>query len=305
MSDSAREKDVKFNKNAKRIISIFAFCMLIVLLLPRFFLFVNEKPKIVVIQTTAEKIDQENFKKTGFAPKYNSARFSKKEKYRSLTKKTDPNQMTVADWITLGASDKQAQSIVKFKDRIKGFKKLEDVEKLFTLPKPLFALIKDSLIFNKNASTLPENKVETVEKTQEKVKIPKNKIEINGASEDELTSISGIGPYFAKAIIKRRIQLGGFIHLEQLKEIWKIDEEKYQAISPFMAIDVSKVKRININSATAEQLKALNYISWNVANSIVKIRSQHGDFKTVKDIQKSVLIDDELFLKIKDYLVVN
>jgi len=47
------------------------------------------------------------------------------------------------------------------------------------------------------------------------------------------------------------------------------------------------------------------YFRYNQANTIVNYRSQHGNFKEIKDIQKIVLIDSQLFRKIAPYLKIH
>ena len=59
---------------------------------------------------------------------------------------------------------------------------------------------------------------------------------------------------------------------------------------------------MNINEAEIDALKKHPYISYKVANSIVKMRNVHGPYKELEDLLKSVLIDQELFAKIQPYL---
>jgi DNA uptake protein ComE-like DNA-binding protein len=54
--------------------------------------------------------------------------------------------------------------------------------------------------------------------------------------------------------------------------------------------------------ATVEELKNHPYIRWNIANSIVKMRLQKGNFNSINDLLESKLITIEIFEKIKPYL---
>ncbi|MFN6013438.1 MAG: ComEA family DNA-binding protein, partial [Flavobacteriales bacterium] len=122
------------------------------------------------------------------------------------------------------------------------------------------------------------------------------------ADQIELEKIPGVGPFYAKNILKYRERLGGFVKKEQLLEVWKMDVEKYNAIEMFVEVQGNQVRKITLNTATAEELKSHPYLNWNIANSIVKIRVKKGKFTTIDDIRESVLIDEELFEKIKPYL---
>jgi competence protein ComEA len=62
--------------------------------------------------------------------------------------------------------------------------------------------------------------------------------------------------------------------------------------------------RININSATAEELETLPGIGRTAAQSIVEYRIQHGPFQTIQDIQNVPGIGPATFDKIKDLITV-
>jgi DNA uptake protein ComE-like DNA-binding protein len=99
--------------------------------------------------------------------------------------------------------------------------------------------------------------------------------------------------------------LGGFYDESQLMEVWKMTQETASELAPRLLFDQSKLKRININIASVDDLKAHPYISWNLANSIVKLRSQIGQYNRIEDVKKSVLMTDELYEKLKRYLTVD
>lgn len=55
-------------------------------------------------------------------------------------------------------------------------------------------------------------------------------VEINSADTTVLKGVPGIGSTFANRIVKYRNLLGGFCHIEQLKEVYGIDEAKYELL---------------------------------------------------------------------------
>lgn len=61
---------------------------------------------------------------------------------------------------------------------------------------------------------------------------------------------------------------------------------------------------ININSATADELKSLNGIGDSKANSIIEYREKNGGFKSIDDIKNVDGIGEKMFEKIKDSLTV-
>lgn len=63
-------------------------------------------------------------------------------------------------------------------------------------------------------------------------------------------------------------------------------------------------EKVNINTATAEELDKIPGIGPAKAQAIVDYRTQNGKFKTIEDIQKVKGIKEGVFSKIKDYLKV-
>jgi DNA uptake protein ComE-like DNA-binding protein len=127
-------------------------------------------------------------------------------------------------------------------------------------------------------------------------------VELNGASQEDLEQIPGIGPFYAKNILKYRDRLGGFMSKEQLLEVWKMDATKYEEIESFVEVNKTLIRKININEATAEEFKQHPYLNWNIANSLVKIRNKKIRFNAVEEIKESVLMDEEQYDRIKHYL---
>lgn len=62
--------------------------------------------------------------------------------------------------------------------------------------------------------------------------------------------------------------------------------------------------RININTASKEQLVTLPGIGDSRAGDIISYRSKHGSFKSIEDIKNVPGIKDGAFSKIKDYICV-
>jgi DNA uptake protein ComE-like DNA-binding protein len=287
------QNPIHFSKRSRRAVIIFTIVLLVVVLIPRFYFLINPPEKFTFNQTAFQKENYKNFK---FKKREKKQYFKKSSKFKVPRAKFDPNKYSEADWIKLGMSPKQASTIIKFGKR--GFYSPEDLKRVFVISDQFYNVIKDSLVFPAKPSY---NKFEKSEFDVKKVA----KIEINTASEEELLTVKGIGPFFAKQIIKKRTELGGFISKEQLLEVWKFDQEKLDIISPNITVNSGLIQKININTATVEELKLHPYIRWNIANSIVKIRAQIGTFKKIEELKKSVLITDEIFEKLKPYVKVD
>jgi len=213
----------------------------------------------------------------------------------------DPNTISDEDWSRLGLSEKQIRSIRLFITKGGRFRKKEDLKRMYKLSE------KDYMALEPYIRIRQEVKSEAVFVPEKLTVVAPKKvslqIELNSADSAELTQLKGIGAWFAIAIIKYRNSVGGFHSKEQLLEVWKFDAGKLAAIEKDIIIDVSSIRKININSCTAAELKN-PYLSWNAVNGIVNYRKQHGVFKAVEDIRATDLVDDETYRKIVPYLVI-
>src|SRR4029079_17461305 len=99
-------------------------------------------------------------------------------------------------------------------------------------------------------------------------------------------------------------KLHGFISVEQVGETYGLADSTFEKIKPWLVISRPAVEKININTATPEQLKT-PYINYNLANIIYQYRTQHGRYASLHDLKKIMLIDETLFNKIEPYLSVD
>ena len=285
--------NLNLSKRNRRAIVYLSAILLLIIYSPRIYFYLKEEDKISIQSFPSEKwIKENNVKKyfNNYRPKANNIKI---EKFRKPSAKFDPNKYSIDDWMKLGLSKKQSTVILNFSKR--GLHSNEDLKKIFVISDELFELIKDSTFYSiKKGNEKMANIVEGDSKTI--------LLDINSATEEQLINLPGIGSFFAKQIIKKRNELGGFYQSQQLKEVWKMDQEKLDIIEPFLKFDKSKLLKLELNKVNIDELKKHPYIRWNIANSIIKIRDQKGTFKNIEEIKESVLINEEMFEKLKPYL---
>ena len=223
--------------------------------------------------------------------------------YKKLWKRCNPEALTAADWQRLGLSPKQAASLLRYKDKY-GLHSLSQMQQIRVLPSELLNQISDSLYFeptqNAKTSVVDQEEKALQEKRQE-ARGQFDKLDINSATEVMLVALPGIGAYTAAKIIAYRERLGGFLALDQLQEIQGIKPEILQKVLPYLVLEQG-VKRMSINEVSYETLKQHPYLTWNQANSIIKMRKQKGLFKEIKELKESVLIDDDTYKKLLPYV---
>ncbi|MFN5311421.1 MAG: helix-hairpin-helix domain-containing protein [Flavobacteriales bacterium] len=233
---------------------------------------------------------------------YNTALRASKVRFKRLWKRCPPESLGSLDWQRLGLSVKQASSILRFRDKY-GIHSLEQMQRIRVLPADLLTLIADSLVFDQQKTT-PLTKSFNEQAKQTSIAKPEKKIQkldLNAATIEMLVALPGIGQYTAEKIISYRTRLGGFLHVDQLSEIKGIKPEILENTIQYMEINEG-VKKLTLNSITYELLIQHPYLSWNQANSIIKMRNQKGGFKELKELKESVLIDEETYNKLLPYV---
>jgi competence ComEA-like helix-hairpin-helix protein len=279
------------SKRNRRGVVALIILSVIVIFLPRFAQLFNSD---VVLDISTEDVQAFEKSKKNFQNKkrnyYN--KYEKKKRFSAPPRKFNPNEYSAEDWINLGLSEKQVAVLLKFTKN--GIRSNEDLKRIFVISDELYALIKDSTYYPERPKTEYTPKVIEEKKVQ--------KLEINTASIEDLENLKGIGPFFAKQIIKYRDRLGGFATKEQILEVWKMTIETYDKLIPQIEIDKSKIRKLKINDVTPEELKNHPYLNWSQVNSIIKMRMQRIKFNAIDEIQESKLIDAETFEKLIPYL---
>lgn len=227
----------------------------------------------------------------------------KRSRFERLWKRCSPEVLSAADWQRLGLSSKQTSSLLRYRDKY-GIHSLEQMRQIRVLPSALIEMIADSLIFTPAKVKQPNNKEwgndhspPFAAPNEKKIQ----KLDLNAATEGMLVALPGIGQYSAAKITAYRTRLGGFLSLEQLLEIKGLPPDLLENTQQYLEIKTDPIK-IALNSITYEALKQHPYLTWNQANSIIKMRTQKGLFKNLNELKESVLIDEETYNKLLPYV---
>lgn len=216
----------------------------------------------------------------------------------------DPNNLPDEDWKRMGFSDKQIRTIKNYENKGGKFRTKEDVKKMYCISAEMYSSLEPFIKIDEKKFA-EQNKQTTGMKHDSVLKLDKPLyFELNSADSFQLDKLKGIGGSFAKRILKYRDILGGYVKKEQLLEVYGFDQPKYDLIKENIFVDSTLITKINVNSASFEQLKKHPYIKFNLAQLIVNYRNQHGKYKTLNDLRKLDLVTDEVFKKICPYLTV-
>lgn len=92
-----------------------------------------------------------------------------------------------------------------------------------------------------------------------------------------MVAVYGIGDALSERILKQKELLGGFVSMDQMKDVWGLSDEVVAKLAErFLVMRVPSVKKININEASLKELAAFPYFRYKVAKAIVTHRSMKG-----------------------------
>ena len=217
-----------------------------------------------------------------------------------------PDTMKLKDWMRLGFSEKQASQIEKYQSKGGKFYKKEDLKKLYCVSESTYSILEPYIHISLPEKRNEKRNEKRGEKKENTNSTPKYtyKLELNEVDSLDLLRVPGIGTKIAAQIISYRTKLGGFIHLDQLKEVAFINEERFVKIEPYFRIDEVNTTKININEANISVLVRHPYIDYYLAKSIVFQRNKSGKYTSLEEMKKTLFIYDELYQKIMPYLTV-
>ena len=183
----------------------------------------------------------------------------------------NPNTVSLEDLMRLGFTEKQARSILNYREKGGRFRRPSDFAKSFVVADSVF------------------------DRLEPYIDIPR--IDINKADSTAFETLPGIGPYFASKMVSYRASLGGYSHPEQLLEIYHFDREKYDGLKDL--ITCSKPTPYPIWTLSEKELSRHPYISRDEAHSIVLYRThQPREAWTLEGLHKAGVLSEEHYAKL-------
>ena len=182
----------------------------------------------------------------------------------------NPNTATAEDFQRLGFSEKQAASIVSYREKGGRFRRKTDFAKSF--------VVADSVYRRLEAY----------------IDIPL--VDINKADSAAFDSLPGIGPYFASKMVSYREELGGYSYPEQLMDIWHFDREKYDGLKDL--IEVGESAPYQLWTLPEEELRKHPYIGRSAHAVVLWRSSMPRDSWTVSELGAASVLPAEMASKL-------
>ncbi|MCS3868908.1 DNA uptake protein ComE-like DNA-binding protein [Chryseobacterium ginsenosidimutans] len=251
-------------------------------------------------------INDENFQKINpylilpekTPPNFNSyAKNFKSEKTKVQYHAFDPNTLDLEGWKSFGFSEKQAQTIVNFRDRnLKGsFKSLEDIQRCFVISAEKFEEMRPFIKMNSSAIA-QNNDAQKVEIKQQQ-ETDFSKVDLNSVTFKQLIEF-GFDEKAAGSMIGFRKKLGGFVNKEQILTTYNIDVELVKKLLATAQLNTSNVPKYTLVDAPEEWLKNHPYFKYS-ADKIIFYRISE---KEERKIWKLLKVKPEYETRMRLYL---
>lgn len=183
----------------------------------------------------------------------------------------NPNTVSLEDLQRLGFTEKQATSIIHSRERGYKFRRKEDFASSFVVDDSVYARLEPY------------------------IRIPK--IDINKADSATLTFLPGIGAFYASKIVEYREKLRGYSYPEQLMDIWKFDQEKYDGLKDL--IICSEAEPYPLWTLPEEELRKHPYIGRSAKSIILYKQYNSKDLWTPERLVISGIIKEDYSKKFK------
>ncbi len=192
----------------------------------------------------------------------------------------------------MGLRKKLVRTIINYRDKGGKFYKSEDLKNIYGMRENEFNALEPYINIKKD----------TIKVFSKKIIANDLLLDINSADTLDLQQLRGIGPSYARRIVKYRERLGGFSSIEQLYEVYGMDSLRFHGIAENIYVGNNGIQKININEAGIKQLIKHPYIEFYLAKSIVKYRKEIGNYTDTEQLKNANLIYEELYEKIKPYI---
>lgn len=229
--------------------------------------------------------------------------------------KFNPNTISADSFRLLGFSQFTTNNLQKYRQKGGVIKSIEQFKNLYGIDTALVQDLSREIYFGQQKTTehkiIPEDQkaiddsmIPSSQKARPDEK-PIQVVELNQADSQALVSIRGIGPHYAKKIIKMKKKLGGYVRPHQLLECKVLPDSVFRKIEKFMVADPGKMEKIDINRADYKTLIQHPYLKENLVKVILHYRENHGAFTSLDQLKNIKILDRETYEKLIPHFVIH
>jgi DNA uptake protein ComE-like DNA-binding protein len=242
----------------------------------------------------------------------------------------DPNTASQEELQSLGLSERQARTLVNYRNSGARFRRPEELGRVFGIDSatvagliPYIHITNDYAATGKSGPGVSPAGVSEVSvrgsayegsgRNASAVAVTENggyssrssvpaPVDLNLCTAEELVSLPGIGPVLSVRIIRYRSLLGGFVESSQLKEVYGLDSTVVRMIESRLTVTLDSVRPLHLDSVTFGDLARHPYLGYEAARRITRYRSVTKEPLTLGGMVSSGVISPDQAERIAPYV---
>ena len=210
----------------------------------------------------------------------------------------DPNVLDEDGFVELGFTQRQARTIINFREACGGFDSAEEFSRCYAVSEEMFGRLQNYICI---AESRPDSTAVSAiaDVVEQGVSLP---LELNGADSVSLDAVPGIGGITAAVIIRYRERLGGYCRKEQVLETGVVTERNWERMREQIYADSCAIQKIDINFAAPNTVAEHPYITPRILRRILGNRQLKGGWSTIEDMTEDNTLTKEEAARLAPYL---
>ena len=201
----------------------------------------------------------------------------------------NPNFITDYKGYTLGMTNEEINRLLEYRKQNKWINSKAQFQEVTKVSDSLLAAIAPYFKFPEwITNSKPKPSSNTINYAVSRPKKLEEKIDLNTATKTQLKRVHGIGDALSSRIIKYRNKFpGGFIADVQLYDVYGLTPKIIERITNQFTVKTPRqVKKVNLNTATIEELVLIQHVDYELAYEIINQRTLREGFKEWSELTK-------------------
>lgn len=206
----------------------------------------------------------------------------------------NPNEASDEVWLNWGLRLGTVKTIRRYLEKGGRFRRGADLFRIWGMDSLTAAAMQDYV-------DIPSDRVDKASFNNRVLeKKPLLTVDLNASDSAKWESLPGVGPVLASRIVRYRKRLGGFVSVDQLREVYGVSDTLMGMLGKHL-LHGERVMRRDLMLTTEEELKSHPYIGYKMARLIVGYREQHPDVSQWENWKRLPGVTDSVLDRWKMY----
>ncbi|MEL0456906.1 helix-hairpin-helix domain-containing protein [Flavobacteriaceae bacterium SZ-1-7] len=200
----------------------------------------------------------------------------------------NPNYITDFKGSTLGMSNEEIDRLLDYRKQDKWINSAHQFQEVTIVSDSLLDAISPYFKFPDWVTNSKQSSSHASFSYNNAPKTFAQKGDLNTATAQQLQKVNGIGEVLSERIVKFRNKLkGGFVGDAQLQDVYGLTPEVIEKITEQFTVKTPiPIKKIDLNTATVDELVTIPHIDYDLANEIVEQRKLREGFQSIDELKK-------------------